>query len=545
MRLIDKRIGLLFAAFLLLLLVAAGRAAWLGGVKAEDLRGRAVAQQATELEVAARRGTISDRNGVELAVSEDASTVFANPFLIEDPVRTAAKLGPILDRPESDLIDELSDADAGFVYLARQVDADVGDRVDRLDIEGVDTVVEPRRRYPLGDLASQLIGAVGTDGYGLGGLELAYEESLGGTDGRRRVVKDALGDPISIVEMERAEAGEDLQLTIDTAIQERVESVLAEVGETYSPRGAHAIVLDPESGEILALANWPAVDAGEWPDAPREVRKNGAVTSSFEPGSTFKPFTVAGALEDDVVEPDSAFTLDPTIRVADRVIEESHARGTERLTVSEVLAQSSNVGTVKIGLKLGADRFDDWVRDFGFGELTGLTLPGEAPGIVPTPDDYSGSSMGNLPIGQGLSVTPIQMVQGFAAIANQGVMHAPHVVAGTGSEGEQVISEETAEQVAQMLVGVLAPGGTAEEVSVPGYEVAGKTGTAEKAIDGGYSTTKFYASFIGFAPVEDPKLLVSVMVDEPEGSHAGGDVAAPAFEEIASFALPYLGIAPR
>jgi cell division protein FtsI/penicillin-binding protein 2 len=545
MRLIDKRIGLVFAVFFLLLLVAAARAAWLGGVRSEDLRDRALAQQENELEVAARRGTITDRHGVELAVSEDASTVFANPFLVEDPVRVAARLAPLLDRPQDELLDLLADDDAGFVYLARQVDADVGAKVDELDLEGVDTVVEPRRRYPQGALASQLIGAVGTDGYGLAGLEQSHEESLHGTDGRRRVVKDALGDPISIVEMERAEAGDDLKLTIDAAIQSRVESVLAELGRAYTPRGAHAIVLDPNTGEILALANWPAVDANEWSQAPAEARKNGAVSSSFEPGSTFKPFTVSGALEEEVVEPDSAFTLPPTIRVADRVIHESHTRGTERLTVDQILAQSSNVGTVRIGLKLGARPFDHWVRAFGFGEPIGVALPGEAPGIVPRPNEYSGSSMGNLPIGQGLAVTPLQMVQGFSAIANEGVMHAPYVVAGDESPGEQVISEETAARVSRMLEGVLAAGGTAEEVSIPGYEVAGKTGTAEKAIKGGYSTTKVYASFIGFAPVEDPQLLVSVMVDEPLGSHSGGDVAAPAFESIASFALPYLGIPPH
>lgn len=545
MRLIDRRIGLLFAVFFVLLLAASGRAVWLGGVQAGELGERAVAQQVHDLEVPARRGTIADRNGVELAVSEDASTVFANPFLIDDPVRVARRLAPVLDRPEHELSDLLADRGSGFVYLARQVDAAIGQRVDGLAIEGVDTVVEPTRRYPHEELASQLIGAVGTDGYGLAGLEQSYEESLHGTDGRRHVVKDALGDPISIVEVDRTEPGEDLELTIDAAIQERVESVLAGVGRTYSPRGAHAIVIDPNTGEVLALANWPAVDANAWAEAPDESRRNGVLASSFEPGSTFKPFTVSGALEEGLVEPRTAFTLAPTIRVADRVIEESHPRGTTRLTVAEILAQSSNVGTVTVGLELGAEPFDRWVRGFGFGEPTGIDAPGEAPGIVPVPDDYSGSSMGNLPIGQGLAVTPIQMVQGFTAIANEGVMHTPYVVAGHGSAGERVVSERTAAQVSRMLKGVLGPGGTAEEAHVEGYEVAGKTGTAEKAVNGGYSSTKFFASFIGFAPADDPELLVSVMVDEPQGSYYGGTVAAPAFEEIVSFALPYLGIPPR
>ncbi|MGI8805001.1 MAG: peptidoglycan D,D-transpeptidase FtsI family protein [Thermoleophilaceae bacterium] len=544
MRLLDRRIGLLFAIFFLLLLAAAGRAAWLGGVRADDLGERAAAQQAADLEVPARRGTITDRNGVELAVSEDAATVFANPFLVKDPVRAAAQLARVLDAPEDELLDQLS-GEAGFVYLARQVDADVGDEVEELGIAGVDTVAEPRRRYPQDELASQLLGAVGTDGYGLAGLEQAYEESLHGLDGRRRVVSDALGDPVSIVESEPVEAGDDLQLTIDAALQARVEDALAKVGEAYDPRGAHAIVIDPNTGEVLSLANWPAVDANDWAAAPDAARRNGAVSSSFEPGSTFKPFTVSGALEEEVVDPGTEFTLEPTITVADRVIGEAHERGTVELSVGEILAQSSNVGTVTIGMELGEERFDEWIRAFGFGEPTGVEAPGEAPGIVPPPEDYSGSSIGNLPIGQGLSVTPIQMVQGYSAIANEGVMRTPYVVEGGESEGRRVISEETAADVSKMLEGVLGPGGTAEEAQIAGYELAGKTGTAEKAIDGVYSDTKFFASFIGFAPAEAPELLVSVMVDEPQGSYYGGAVAAPAFEEIVSFALPYLRIAPR
>jgi cell division protein FtsI/penicillin-binding protein 2 len=545
MGLIDRRIGLLFALFLVLLLVAAGRATWLGGVRAADLREHAVAQQVEDLDVPARRGTITDRRGTELAVSEEAATVFAYPFLVERPDTAARRLAPILDVPEDELLATLGDRGRGFAYLARQVDAEVGDRVARLGIEGVESMPEPARRYPHGELASQLIGAVGTDGYGLAGIEQSYEDTLGGTDGRRRVVRDATGEPVSIVEEARATAGEDVELTIDAAIQARVESVLDDVGQRYRPRGASALAVDPNTGEVLAMASWPAADANEWPEASRAARQNTSVSASYEPGSTFKPFTVAAALEEGLVEPGTEMTLPPTIRVADRTIHESHARGTVTLDVADILAQSSNVGTVKIGLKLGVKRFDRWVRSFGFGEPTGMEAPGEAPGIVPTAEDYSGSSIGNLPIGQGISVTPLQMVQGFSAIANGGVMHSPYVVAGGGSEGQRVISERTAAQVSRMLKGVLGPGGTAPEASIDGYEVAGKTGTAEKAEDGTYSKTKFVASFIGYVPVRDPQLVVAVIVDEPHGSYYGGEVAAPAFEEIASFALPYLGIAPR
>jgi cell division protein FtsI/penicillin-binding protein 2 len=273
---------------------------------------------------------------------------------------------------------------------------------------------------------------------------------------------------------------------------------------------------------------------------------NRAVAGSFEPGSTFKAFTVAGALEEKLLTPDTVLDLPPQIQVADRTIGESHERGPVSLSTADILAQSSNVGSVTIGLDLGPKRFDRWVRRFGFGEPTGVGLPGEAGGIVPRPEDYSGSSLGNLPIGQGLAVTPLQMVAGYSAIANNGVLHPPHVIAGEEDDARRVLSTRTANEVARMLEGVLAAGGTAPEASVPGYVLAGKTGTAEKPDPetGGYSQTKFFSSFIGFAPAKDPRLVVAVMVDEPQGLYYGGEVAAPAFEQIMEFALPYMKIAP-
>ena len=544
-RLVERRIGLLFAAFLLLLGLAAGRAAWLGTVRAEDMRGRAADQQVSDLEVAARRGTVTDRHGLELAVSEDAVTVFAHPFLIERPDLVARRLAGPLDRPAKDLAHKLSDRRRGFVYLGRKLDPEVGRAVDRLEIEGVDTVTEPRRRYPQRELAAQLLGTVGTDNYGLSGLEQSREATLHGENGRRRLVKDALGKPISIVDLRRAVPGDDLRLTLDAAIQERTEAVLGEVGERYSARGATALVLDPRTGGLLAVANWPSVDANRAGAALSPAPPNRAVAASYEPGSTFKAVTMSGALEDDLIEPETPFSLPPTIRVADRVIRESHARGPVVLSAAEILAQSSNVGSVTIGIRLGARRFDHWVRRFGYGRPTGVDLPGEATGIVPRPSDYSGSSIGNLPIGQGLAATPIQMAAAYAAIANGGVVHRPHVVAGASAPPRRVVSERTARRVSRMLEGVLGPGGTAQEARVPGYRLAGKTGTAQKPDGfGGYSKTKYVASFIGYAPARRPQLLVAVAVDEPRGEIYGGAVAAPAFEKIVSFALPYLRIPP-
>jgi cell division protein FtsI/penicillin-binding protein 2 len=404
---------------------------------------------------------------------------------------------------------------------------------------------EPRRRYPQSWLASQVLGNVGTDNYGLSGIEQSHEDKLHGTDGRRKIVRDALGKPISLIEQKRDVPGQDLRLTIDAAIQERVESVLQGVGQTFKPKGATALVLDPRNGEILALANWPRVNAADPGSAPEYARQNRAVNASYEPGSTFKAFTVAGALEERLIQPDTRFDLPPTLQVADRVIKEAHDRGYVSLSVGDILAQSSNIGTVRIGQRLGNSRFDKWVRRFGFGSPTGVELPGEQQGIVPQPKDYSGASIGNLPIGQGLAVTPMQMAAAYQAIAMAGVTHRPHIVVGDPAPAKRIVSAQTATEVSRMLEGVLSAGGTAEEAQVPGYKLAGKTGTAEKPDQaGGYSKTKFVASFIGYAPARNPRLLVAVMVDEPEGEIYGGTVAAPAFEKIVSFALPYLGIPP-
>ena len=546
MQLVERRIGLLFALFLLLLATATLRASWLGTVRAPALKKRAVSQQTQTLTVPAERGTIRDRHGVELAVSEDAVTVFANPFLIRDPARVAQRLAPLIHVPAAQLLGKLADRRKGFVYLRRRMDAISGQRVQRLNTEGIGTVIEPKRSYPQGPLASQVLGTVGTDNYGLSGIEQSQDKRLHGRDGRRRIVKDALGRPVSIADFQQERAGSDLRLTLDSAIQARAESVLAGVGQTFRPRGATALVMDARTGALLALANWPRVDANDVGGAPAYARQDRAIQASYEPGSTFKPVTVSGALSARLITPDTPFGLPPVIRVADRTIGEAHDRGAVTLTVSQILAQSSNVGTVTIGLKLGASRFDRWVHRFGFGRATGIDLPGEAAGIVPRARNYSGSSMGNLPIGQGLAVTPIQMATAYTAIADHGVMRSPYVIAGDRKPGRRVLGTRVADQVSRMLEGVLGPGGTAEEARVPGYRLAGKTGTAQKPDGhGGYSKTNFVASFIGYAPARKPRLLVAVMVDEPRGQIYGGVVAAPAFEKIMQFALPYLRIPPQ
>jgi cell division protein FtsI (penicillin-binding protein 3) len=544
-RLIERRIGLLFACFLALLALATLRAGYLFAFKGGSLKQLAATQQVENLTEIAPRGTITDRHGTDLAVSEDASTVYATPFLVKDPIGTAQKIAPILGRSRDRIAAILGDRQRGFAFLARKVDPHKGSQIQHLKIPGLGVLDDSRRYYPEGSLASQVLGAVGIDNKGLSGIEQQLDSEIGGTDGQQRIVKDARGDPVSLKQLRGEESGKNLRLTLDAPLQARTESVLTDVGRIYQPKGATAIAMNPINGDVLAMANWPAVNANQVESAPAWARMNRAVGMTYEPGSTFKSITVAGALSDRVVRPTTQLRLGPQIQVADRVIKEPHLTG-GIFTVADILARSSNVGAVRVGLRLGADRFDKWVRRFGFGEPTDLPLPGESQGIVPGVNDYSGSSMGNLPIGQGLAVTPIQMMRAYGAIANGGILVEPRLVLdGEPAKGTRVLSRRTAGQLEHMLEGVLGPSGTATEAAVAGYDLAGKTGTAQKAVAGGYSESRYVASFIGFAPATDAKLLIAVIVDEPKGLTSGGDVAAPAFEKIASFALPYLGIAPH
>jgi len=550
-RVIERRIGLLFAAFLLCFLIVLVRAFWLQGVRGAELASEAAGQQRATITVPGLRGGVLDRHGRGLAVSEEAASIYATPYQLKDPGHAAAELAPLLDLREDEVLEALT-SNSGFAYLARKVDLSTAAEIAALKLPGIGQLPDSRRLYPQGHLAAQVIGTVGTDNQALSGLEVGLDEVLHGSDGERIVVRDALGEPIRLEILSPDSDGEDIQLTLDWAIQKQTERVLAEVGASYQPRGASAVVMDPRTSEVLAMANWPPLDPEDLSEASNQDLLNQTTGFTYEPGSTFKAFTIAAALEEGMVTPDTPYTLPPTLKVYDRLIEESHARGTETLSVADILAQSSNVGAVTIGLQLGGERFSRWIERFGFGRTTGISFPGEERGIVPELEEYSGSTMGNLPLGQGLAVTPIQMMAAYAAIANGGILRPPRLVKEVAGQalptppGRRVIDEGVASQVLEMLEGVLAPGGTASEVSVPGYTLAGKTGTSQVAENGGYSETKFVASFIGFAPAENPRLLVAVVVDQPQGEdYYGGTVAAPAFGEIAEFALPYLGVPPQ
>jgi cell division protein FtsI (penicillin-binding protein 3) len=548
---VQRRIGGLFGVFFLLLVLAAGRTLYLGSLHSGALRQAARSQQLTYETLPAQRGTITDRNGVDLAISEPAQEISATPYLVRNPLEAAGRLAPLLGLSQSEVLTRLSEH-RGFVYLAHALPAARAHAVLGLKIEGISGTPTMRRVYPRGTLAAQVLGVLGNNGHAEG-LEFSLGPILAGRAGKRRVVSDAIGQPVSIADVRREVPGARVALTLDANIQQRSEDVLGAVGRVFHPKDATAIVMDPRTGAILAMANWPQVNANDPAAAPEGANQNRAVSFNYEPGSTFKSVTVSAALQEGLITPSTGFEIPDQIQVADRTIHDDTEHPGESLTTAQILAQSSNVGAIKIGLLEGAPRFSQWVRRFGFGAPTGVDLPGEEIGLVPPLSHYSGSSMGNLPIGQGESVTPIQMATAYAAIANGGILRPPHIVQSIDGRlvreprGRRVISPTTAAQLRNMLEGVLAPGGTASEVSVPGYRLAGKTGTANKVdpATGEYSTSAYVASFMGFAPAADPKLLCAVIIDEPQtGSIYGGVVAAPAFGQIMSFALPYLGIPP-
>ncbi len=549
---LQNRVGMLFATFFLLLVAAAGRTLYLGVWHSAALRKVARTQQVTEESVPAQRGTITDRDGVILATSEPAEDLSATPYLVKDPLSAANRLAPLLGQSRTQVLTDLSEH-SGFVYLAHSLPAAQAHAVQALHIPGLLATPTMRRVYPRGSLAGQVLGMVSTEGKARAGLEYSENALLRGLTGQRRVVSDALGQPISITDVHREQPGARIALTLDANIEQRTEAVLGAVGRVFHPRDATAIVMNPRTGSILAMANWPQLNPNDHVVPSLAALENRAVSFNYEPGSTFKVVAVSGALQSGLITPETAFNIPDQIQVANRVIHDAEEHPEETLTTGEILAQSSNVGAIKIGALEGAERFNQWVHNFGFGAPTGVDLPSEERGQALALDHYSGSSMGNLPIGQGELVTPIQMATAYAAIANGGILRTPHIIQSVDGHsvrepaGRRVISTTTAAELREMLRGVLAPGGTASEVSIPGYQLAGKTGTASKVDPqtGQYSESAYVASFIGFAPASNPKLLCAVIVDEPQtGSIYGGTVAAPAFGQIMGFALPYLGIPP-
>jgi cell division protein FtsI (penicillin-binding protein 3) len=502
-----------------------------------------------------KRGAILDRRGRELAVSVTVASAFAQPALVGDPPGAAAKLAPILGLPAAELQKKLT-GQRSFTWLRRKLDPPAAQAVAALNLPGIHLIPESRRYYPKGPLAAHVLGFVGMDDQGLEGVELQYDALLGG--GQRWVVsqQDALGRPIFRAEVEARRPIHDLTLTIDEAIQYVTERELQRAMERTRALAGAVVVLDPRSGEILALANAPSFDPNRPDRFPPAARRNRAVADYYEPGSVFKVIMAAAALEEGVIRPhDRVYGENGAITVAGVRIRDHDKYGW--LTFEDVIAQSSNVGAIKVGLRLGKTLYYDHISGFGFGSPTAIDLPGETPGLIRKPKGWSALSAATLSIGQEISVTPVQLLTAVAAIGNGGQLVRPHVAlrvrrADGGAAREltpppvrRVISPEVARDLTGLMVAVVREG-TGKRAAVEGHAVAGKTGTSQKRdpASGRYSHTKFVASFVGFAPAQDPRVAILIALDEPRGAYYGGAVAAPVFREIAREVLQYLGVPP-
>ncbi|MGQ0805998.1 MAG: peptidoglycan D,D-transpeptidase FtsI family protein [Actinomycetota bacterium] len=509
-------------------------------------------QRLRTIELAAERGSIFDRNGNDLAVSVQQQTVWADPRVIKDPIGYAAKLAPIVGVDEPELRVKLGQNDKAFVYVARKVDDDTAARVRELGLPGVDFAPESERFYPSETLAGPVLGFVGTDNNGLGGLESAYEDALAGHPGEVVVERDPQGREIPNGERRVAESerGSDLVLTIDQSLQFEAERVLVEEVTTAKAKGGLAIVVDVQTGDVLAMANVEGATA-EHPARPAPASTpNKPVTDVYEPGSTNKVITVSAALEEGNVTPGTWYEVPGELVFEDeqtgRHVFEDVAEHPTAMTVADIVRESSNVGTILIARTLGKEAFDGFLRNFGFGQPTTLGFPGESPGILLPVSDYNDTSMASMPIGSGIAVTAMQMLDVYTTLANDGVTRPPRLVAATigpdgarqdqpVAESHQVVSPETAAAMRLLLESVVL-GGTGSKAAIPGYRVAGKTGTARKPP---YEKPpyKYVASFAGFAPAESPRLAAIVVLDEPRSSYYGGQVAAPIFSRIMQYAL--------
>jgi cell division protein FtsI (penicillin-binding protein 3) len=539
-------VRLLAGVAVLLFGLLAARAAFLGTVKAGELAERGTEQHRFSIDLPAQRGAITAHNGAELAVDRLAVDVSATPYEIVDPKAAAAQLAPILERDPDELANAMSGT-GGYARLAANVPPKRADRAKRLGIPGIHFVDTWQRFVPGGPVASQVLGLTGEQP---SGLELQLDDVLTGQPGRRAEVRDLFGRPIHVLADREPTPGQDVQLTLDRTIQERVERTLAEARQRYGAVSATAIVMRPDDGAILAMATVPRFDPNDRAELNQDLVRNRPVTDVFEPGSTFKMVTMVAALEDGVVTPSTRFSLPVKYKRYDRILEDAHRDEEVTWSATQILEHSSNIGITRIGERVGDERLAAWIERFGFGSPTGIDYPGEVRGLLPPVEDWSG--VPRLPIGHGIGVTLLQLTRAYAAIANGGHLVQPHLVAKIGGDpvphprGKQIITTRTVRQVDRMLRKVVSDEGTGALAQVEGFQVAGKTGTANKLDpETGEYTDSYWSSFVGYVPADDPQLLISVMVDEPTlGAYYGGDVAAPAFEDIAEFSLQTMRISP-
>jgi cell division protein FtsI (penicillin-binding protein 3) len=565
-----RRIRATFGVFLLVVGLTFAQLVNVQVLSAEEFTERGVRQRTRTIELPATRGRIYDREGDVLATSVLSATIYADPRRFQpelrsdglvvpaaaDAARTARVLAPMLGVDAASIEERLT-RDAHFVYLARQQDMALGEAVLDLGIPGIGLLTEPRRVYPSGGLAAQVIGFTGIDGTALQGLEATHDDLLRGTPGAVSLERAPGGLSIApgLREVAPAVPGLDLVLTLDRDIQFAAERVAADVVARYDALGATIVVLEVGTGEILGMASAPTFDPSVRRAGEEASWRNRAVTDLFEPGSIQKTLTVAAALEHGAVTPSTTFQVADRMMIAGDTFSDVGRHGVETWTTGQILARSSNVGTILVGQRVGTEALREQLLAFGYGAPTGLRFPGERGGTVPASDRWWATTLPSVSIGYGTSVTLLQVANAYAAIANGGTMVDPILVRGTvGSDGNlvpstrpsatRVVSERTAAQVLDMLwLAVDGEGATGSQAAVPGYRVGGKTGTAIKALEGGYSD-QYVSSFVGVAPLDDPKLVVAVMVDAPRGAYYGGAVAAPAFAEVMHASLLARRIVP-
>jgi cell division protein FtsI (penicillin-binding protein 3) len=561
------------------LFVAAFVAFWMLGISArlvylqvsrhDKLAARAHQQQQDAIETSPTRGPVLDRQEHELARTIDTSSIFIAPDEFKQNKNdtdaqitgaiecTTQSLSAVLGLDQKALFDQINDARNNgrrFLWVARRVAPDKAQSLEAMELVGVHTRKEPKRFYPNGPLAANVLGFVGLDGNGLAGIEQVYNEKITGEPGKLFIEKDSLGRAYESTEVE-GRPGQTIVLTIDQSIQYQAEAALASAIQESGAKAGTAIVMDPHSGEILALANAPTFDPNDVGAATPAARANWALQNIYEPGSTFKIVAFSAAIEKGLAKPSDHIDCQMgSITVAKRLIHDGHPYGD--LTLSEALAKSSNVAAIKLGLRVGDPTMYEYITRFGFGSRTGIELPGETAGLLRPLNRWQPSSIGSIAMGQEIGVTPLQVIGAFGALANDGVRIAPHLIReirnanGVATyrptpEQHRVVSRETATALRGMLEGVTL-NGTAKKAQLDGYTAAGKTGTAQK-IDPKtrtYSATKFVASFVGFAPVNNPAVVIIVVIDEPSGAYHGGDVAAPVFRQIAEQILPEMGVMP-
>jgi cell division protein FtsI (penicillin-binding protein 3) len=544
----------LVAMLVLILLAFTGIVVRLASLQVRDnpeLEALGLQQRIRSIPLPAVRGEIVDRSGVALAVSREARDVYVDPRYVVDAEAEAETIGDVLDLPARE-VQRALESDGTFAYIQRQVDLPVAKELEALALPGIGFLEVPERYYPADVLAAQVLGFVNIDGEGAAGLESAFDDELAGTPGERTVEISADGLAISTGLDRTVEPipGSTLHTTLDRQMQYMVQTALERAVQANGAIGGTAVVMDPATGDVLAMANYPWFDPNDFADAPLEAMRNRAVTDAFEPGSVNKIITAAAALETGAVSLDRRFSVPASMEVGPFTIRDSHVHPVESMTIGDIITESSNIGAALIAEQVGSVRLDSFMRKFGYGRATGIGFPGEASGVLLPGDRWDEVIRATVSYGQGISVTPLQLANVYATIANGGVWQQPKLVRGferpngtfdeaSARRDRRVIRPDTAALLTRMLAAAVEEG-TGVNAQIPGYQVAGKTGTSRKLVDGRY-VQRYHASFAGFLPAADPRVVIAVSIDEPRTVY-GGLAAAPLFQEIARYAIQRLAI---